>query len=328
MLFRSGEYEIWQYADDGVVDGSSARTDMDYYYGELNSKNTSSTSNKSNVTYNYKVGDDVVISSYYEHSSYGISKAKYYNEPHPHFKIVKIINGAANPYRLSNDSFCNDGDIRSKYTSSNVYTKTDFIKEVQEILGAKVDGIAGSETLGKTITVSKKINNKHKIVVPIQKRLTSLGYNVGTIDGIAGIKFETALKNYQKQYMKTPDGIITAKNTTWKKLLGMTSSNVYTKTDFIKEVQEILGAKVDGIAGSETLGKTITVSKKINNKHKIVVPIQKRLTSLGYNVGTIDGIAGIKFETALKNYQKQYMKTPDGIITAKNTTWKKLLGMI
>ena len=104
-----------------------------------------------------------------------------------------------------------------------------------------------------------------------------------------------------------------------------TTSSTYTHKDFVKEVQAAIGAKVDGIAGNETLSKTITVSKTKNRKHAVVKPIQKYLNSLGYDCGTADGIAGAKFDTAVKAYQKANGCVSDGEITAKAGTWKKLL---
>ena len=99
-------------------------------------------------------------------------------------------------------------------------------------------------------------------------------------------------------------------------------------TAFIKDVQKAIGAKVDGKAGPETLSKTVTVSAKKNSKHAVVKPIQKRLKALGYTeVGTVDGVAGVKFTKAVKHYQKNCKCTADGEITAAMSTWRKLLGM-
>lgn len=107
------------------------------------------------------------------------------------------------------------------------------------------------------------------------------------------------------------------------------TSSTYTRTQFIKDVQSAIGASVDGIAGNETLSKTVTVSKSKNNKHAVVKPIQKYLYALGYtSIGTADGVAGTKFDTAVKAYQKANGCTADGVITAKQKTWKKLLGML
>lgn len=101
----------------------------------------------------------------------------------------------------------------------------------------------------------------------------------------------------------------------------------YALKDFIKDVQAATGANVDGIAGPETISKTVTVSATKNRKHKVVSAIQKRLNALGYDCGTVDGIAGPKFTAAVKAYQKANGCVSDGEITAKNKTWKKLLGM-
>jgi hypothetical protein len=116
---------------------------------------------------------------------------------------------------------------------------------------------------------------------------------------------------------------------------GKTSSTVskkekveYTQEQFIKDVQKATGSAVDGIAGPETLGNTVTVSRYKNSKHAVVKPIQKRLNALGYDCGTADGIAGPKFEAAVKKHQKANGCVVDGEITARNKTWKKLLGMI
>jgi peptidoglycan hydrolase-like protein with peptidoglycan-binding domain len=106
-----------------------------------------------------------------------------------------------------------------------------------------------------------------------------------------------------------------------------TTTTTYSKTQFIKDVQAALGATVDGVAGSKTLGKTVTVSAKINAKHAVVKPLQKYLNSLGYNVGTADGVAGSKFTSGVIAYQKANGCTADGEITKSGKTWKKLLGL-
>lgn len=109
-----------------------------------------------------------------------------------------------------------------------------------------------------------------------------------------------------------------------------TTSTAYTLTQFVKDVQKATGAGVDGIAGKETISKTVTVSAKKNSRHAVVKPIQKRLNALGYNCGTADGIAGAKFTAAVNKYQKEVLgyKNTDGEITAQGKMWKKLLGMI
>ena len=109
------------------------------------------------------------------------------------------------------------------------------------------------------------------------------------------------------------------------------SSSTYTKIQFIKDIQKAIGASVDGIAGSETLSKTITVSASKNSNHAVVKPIQKYLYAIGYTVvGTADGNAGQLFTKAVNQYQKKVLKysSQDGEITAKGNMWKSLLGML
>jgi Putative peptidoglycan-binding domain-containing protein len=107
------------------------------------------------------------------------------------------------------------------------------------------------------------------------------------------------------------------------------SEQVNTGDDWIRQLQVAIGAKPDNLAGPETLSKTPTISKTKNRKHPAVSILQTRLNSLGYPVGTVDGIAGNKFDEGLKAYQKQvvFLKYPDGELTSGKNTWKSLLGL-
>lgn len=130
-------------------------------------------------------------------------------------RYTKNIRGFARP------EYKSSGTSSNQVPSSPAYAFQDFVKEVQSAIGAKVDGIPGKETLSKTVTVSKSKNRKHAVVKPIQKYLNSIGYNCGDADGIAGPKFDTAVKAYQKAKGCVVDGEITKQKTTWKKLLGL-----------------------------------------------------------------------------------------------------------
>ena len=212
------------------------------------------------------------------------------------------------------------------------YDLEDFVRDVQGVLGAVVDGEAGAQTLSKTITVSASYNRKHPVVKFIQRRLYTLGYTVvGTPDGVAGSNFSKAVFEYQKDNTKYADGVISAKKDTWKSLLGMISEDPdvpsdYSKTQFIKDIQRVTGSSVDGIFGDETLRNTVTVSRYKNNTHPCVKYIQKRLKALGYNsVGSADGVAGRNFDIAIKDFQRDNECYVDGEITAQKKTWKVLL---
>lgn len=110
---------------------------------------------------------------------------------------------------------------------------------------------------------------------------------------------------------------------------GSTAANAgYSLEQFIRDVQNVCGAAVDGIAGPETLSKTVTLSAKKNAKHAAVGPVQRRLLAMGYDeVGTVDGVAGPKFTAALEHLQREHDCVADGEATKGKKTWRVLLGM-
>ena len=106
------------------------------------------------------------------------------------------------------------------------------------------------------------------------------------------------------------------------------STSTYSKAAFVRDIQKAFGATVDGIAGPETLNSTITLSAILNRKHEAIRAVQRRLATLGYtSVGKVDGIAGVKFTKAVKEFQKNNGCEVDGEITARGKTWRKLLGL-
>ena len=100
---------------------------------------------------------------------------------------------------------------------------------------------------------------------------------------------------------------------------------VKTKKDYVKSIQSALGVIADGIVGTNTINATITISKTKNNKHPVVKALQEYLNYLGYDCGKADGIAGNKFDIAVKRFQKNHGCVVDGELTAHKSTWVKLL---
>lgn len=117
---------------------------------------------------------------------------------------------------------------------------------------------------------------------------------------------------------------------------GLLETNAYERTQFIMDVQRATGSKVDGKAGTETIGNTVTISKSKNKNHAVVTPLERWLKQLGYYTGSIEADEGKTptfgpgMEAAVNAYQKTILKyqNPDGEITAKAKMWKSLLGMI
>lgn len=108
------------------------------------------------------------------------------------------------------------------------------------------------------------------------------------------------------------------------------TDDAYRQEDYVREVQMCCRAGLDGVAGNQTLSKTITVSSTKNRNHPVVIPLQKYLQkNTGLYNGKIDGVAGPKFDAAMKEYQRSVVKLskPDGEATAKGKTWRCLLGI-
>ena len=97
----------------------------------------------------------------------------------------------------------------------------------------------------------------------------------------------------------------------------------YTLHEFRQDVMDVLD--IHDI--NKAFKKTPTISAKTNRRHKLVKYIQKYLNNKGYDMGEVDGIAGTKFTSAIKQYQMLNDCIADGIISAHNKTWKKLLGV-
>lgn len=167
----------------------------------------------------------------------------------------------------------------------------------------------------------------------LQSNLIKLKYSVGAdgADGDFGSNTEKAVKKFQGEHGLTKDGVVGPHTYAAldKALAELNKLLAYSEEDFIRDVQRCLGVGIDGFAGPITFGATITVSRWKNRKHPVVKYIQKRLYTMGYTeVGEADSVAGSKFDKAVKRLQKSKGLTVDGEITAKNATWKYLLGMI
>ena len=110
---------------------------------------------------------------------------------------------------------------------------------------------------------------------------------------------------------------------------GVVIDGEYCQKDFYREVQMCIKAGIDGIPGKQTLGRTVTVSAKINRKHEVVLPLQKYFKKLGLYTGALDGIAGKLFTAAINEYQineLNYLRT-DGEMTARKRMWQDVLGL-
>lgn len=122
-----------------------------------------------------------------------------------------------------------------------------------------------------------------------------------------------------KSQYQTPDKFFR----TWETTNSTTITFEKPSTAWIKEVQKSLGAKVDGIAGTQTLAKAVKLSKKTNVKQ-----VQIRLNTLGYNCRKADGAFGTKTANTVKALQKDMGIKQEGWLGKGQVTWKMLLEII
>ena len=101
----------------------------------------------------------------------------------------------------------------------------------------------------------------------------------------------------------------------------------YSLDRFIRDVQLVTGATVDGDAGTQTMSKTVTLNTSVGqDKHILVYLVQKRLKALGYVVGDTDGDYGSQTKAAVIEFQEDNGCTADGDITKGQKTWRCLFG--
>lgn len=103
--------------------------------------------------------------------------------------------------------------------------------------------------------------------------------------------------------------------------------SVYATKEQVKELQKIIGAKVDGIGGPETLSKTPTLQYK--DRGFAVNWLQRFLNdNIGCNL-VVDGIFGSNTKNAVIKYQGiSNLAVKDGVLTAGKNTWRKILRLI
>ena len=273
---------------------------------------------KNLTTVNYSKGNDgrkyVVIHYTGNKNDKASSNAEY-------FKSVN--RGASAHYFVDKTSVyqvVNDDDtawaVGKNYGSNNLFGKCTNRNSIS-IEMCSDNGKIHDKTYKNTVELTKKLMKKYNI--PVSNVVRHYDVCSKTCPGWNGwVGSDTSIWNKFKKDIFNNSSSTSSKPST-------STSTTYSHKQFVKDIQSAIGAKVDGIAGNETLSKTITVSKTKNNKHKVVKPIQKYLNSLGYSCGTVDGIFGSKTESSVKSFQSKNGCVLDGIITSRKLTWKKLL---
>ena len=69
-----------------------------------------------------------------------------------------------------------------------------------------------------------------------------------------------------------------------------------------------------------------SVGSRGRNRRDDVLEVQRLLAEAGYDPGPIDGIVGRKTIAAIRAFQRQFMRRPDGRVDPGGRTWLELLG--
>ena len=174
-------------------------------------------------------------------------------------------------------------------------------------------GKISNDTYKNTVALTKKLMKKYNI--PASRVVRHFDVCNKVCPGWSGWtnKNDKIWKQFKKDIQTTSS---TSKN----------NKSTYTNAKFLSDLRVCLGLKKTA-SKNTILSKTVTVSATKNNKHRIVKPVQKYLNAKGFNCGAADGVAGEKFTKAVKLYQKNNKTTQEGVITAKQITWKNLIGI-
>lgn len=120
---------VWQYSSDGSVNGSSARTDMNWYYGELPQVEPTQPETDEDAEQpctKYQEGDFVEYDRIYTSST--SEEALTPSEGYTSGTITRVINGARNPYLIDNGTgWVNDGCINSASNENQPSESDEFI---------------------------------------------------------------------------------------------------------------------------------------------------------------------------------------------------------
>ena len=158
------------------------------------------------------------------------------------------------------------------------------VKKFQSKYGLVSDGIVGDVTW----------NTLKNEITTIQSQLNKKGFNVGTVDGVAGAATYNSVISFQSKNGLTADGQVGP--ATWDVLF-------------------------DTISGGNSYSRILKLTSPLMYGEDIKA-VQNRLNSLGYNAGTADGYYGNGTRTAVINFQTAKGLDADGDVGP--TTWNAL----
>ena len=195
-----------------------------------------------------------------------------------------------------------DGDISSgwvrKQDGNEKYVTILSAEQAQRSFSVK-NGNLPSKRVG-TFTASERnaayssssSSGDSQTIKSVQTMLKALKYYSGEITGNVGSKTETAIKQFQKEYDLTADGVAGPQT--------------------IAKLESVYNGK-GGSSASTSTGSGL----RLGSTGTKVRDLQQDLTTLGYYWADITGSFGSKTEAAVKNFQEKNGLTADGVAGTK-----------
>jgi peptidoglycan hydrolase-like protein with peptidoglycan-binding domain/beta-N-acetylglucosaminidase len=152
-------------------------------------------------------------------------------------------------------------------------------------------------------------------VADLQRKLNTLGYSCGPVDGVFGSRTRSAVMAFQRAHHLQVDGIVGAA----------------TLSELAKALAHSNSSKSGSNSSSRGDARTTTPSSApkypgkplaIGSRGSNVTLIQQQLNKLGYNCGTPDGVYGSRTAAAVRAFQRAHHVKEDGIVNAQ--TWSLL----
>ena len=131
-------FDMWQYSDNGFVEGIEGPVDLDYSYRDFPTEikeqglNNFEKEDTTPPSMNYKVGDHVVFDHVYISSDSSIPLIPYMN----HGTITRVVQNARNPYLIGNGlGWVNNESIKGSltYLSNPTYRGDSIVDALVQI---------------------------------------------------------------------------------------------------------------------------------------------------------------------------------------------------
>ncbi len=203
-------------------------------------------------------------------------------------KVIKVLREGNKVTILSTSGSW----YKIQFGSSTGYVSKKYVKTTSSS-NNKSSGSSSSSSSG---TCSPGDHGEN--VKKIQKRLKTLGYYTGSIDGDYGNGTKTAVKNFQRV-----NGL---------------NSNGYVNQSTLQKLNSSSAKKAGSASSSGSSSGTCAPGDSGDQVKKV----QKRLRALGYYSGSIDGDYGNGTKTAVKEFQRTNGLSVNG--TVNSSTLNKL----